>query len=326
MTTSFRILLAVFIFSCQFATGQSNKDSTGAVNSTDSLRVIKDPAQSTQILLTDTAKDYERPVKKSHFETSLNYQSNDVYLGRKDSSVLPYFIPEFSYYHKSGIFISASLYYLKNQTSSRIDLVTIDAGYHFNTGNYDGQLTITKYFYNSQSTSVTSEISASAEYQSGYDFGFMKTTFTGTLNLGNKPDFAGLLGLEHRFSLIENKLDITPTFAVAASTQNYYSDYYKSRRYTIKRKTGTTQTATENISGTVVNASSFKILDYEPNMPIEYTIGKCVISFIPTYSIPVNPALVDIQTTKANGTIVNRTKTEQLENTFYWTLGISILF
>ena len=76
----------------------------------------------------------------------------------------------------------------------------------------------------------------------------------------------------------------------------------------------------------MVNASSFKILDYEPTMPIEYTMGKCVISFVPTYSIPVNAALVDIQTTKANGTVVNRTKTEQLENTFYWTLGISILF
>jgi hypothetical protein len=326
MTTSSRILLAVFICTCQFAAGQSMPDSTRPVTSRDSLPVLKDSAQSTQILLTDTAENDERPVKKSHFETSLNYQSNDVYLGRKDSSVLPYFIPEFSYYHKSGIFISASLYYLKNQTSSRIDLVTLDAGYHFNTGNYDGQLTISKYFYNSQSTSVTSEISASAEYQNGYDFGFVKTTFTGTLNIGNKLDFAGLLGLEHRFSLIENKLDITPTFAVAASTQNYYSDYYKSRRYTIKRKTGATQTAMENISGTVVNASSFKILDYEPTIPIEYTMGKVVISFIPTYSIPVNPALVDIQTTKANGNVVNRTKTEQIENTFYWTLGISVLF
>ena len=326
MTTSFRILLAVFICSFQIAAGQSTQDSLPSSIRLDSLPVLNDSAQSTQILFADTAKEDQLPVKKSHFETSLSYQSNDVYLGRKDSSVLPYFIPEFSYYHKSGIFISASLYYLKNQTASRIDLVTIDAGYQFNTGHYDGQLTLSKYFYNSQSTSVTSEISASAEYQNGYDFGFMKTTFTGTLNIGNKLDFAGLLGLEHRFSLIDDKLNITPTFAVAGSTQNYYSDYYKSRRYTIKRKGVAAQTALEKISGTVVNASSFKILDYEPTMPIEYTMGKCVISFVPTYSIPVNAALVDIQTTKANGTVVNRTKTEQLENTFYWTLGISILF
>jgi hypothetical protein len=297
--------------------------SAGAQSLRDSVTQLKDSAQTN---ITDTTTDDQPTVKKSHFETSLTYQSNDVYLGRKDSSVLPYFIPEFSYYHKSGIFVSASLYYLKNQAVSRIDLVTIDAGYHFKTGQYDGQFTLSKYFYNSQSTSVTSEISASAEYENGFDLGFAKATFTGTLNIGNKMDFAGLLGLEHRFSLIKDKLDITPTFAVAASTQNYYSDYYKNKRYTIKRKGAAGQTAMETISGTVVNASSFKILEYEPTMPIEYSIGKCVISFIPTYSIPVNAALVDIQTTKAGGAVVNRTKTEQIENTFYWTLGVSFLF
>ena len=326
MTTLFRIFFAVLLCSFQIASGQSIKDTNSQASGMDSLWRMKDSVPSAQILLNDTISDDQPLLKKSHFETSLSYQSNDVYLGRKDSSVLPYFIPEFSYYHKSGIFISASLYYLKNQTTSRIDLVTIDAGYHFNTGHYDGQFTASKYFYNSQSTSVTSEISASAEYQNIYDLGFIKTTFTGTLNIGNKLDFAGELGLEHRFSLIKDKLDITPRFAVAASTQNYYSDYYKTRRYTIKRKGAAGQSAMENISGTVVNASSFKILDYEPTIPIEYTMGKCTISFIPTYSIPVNPALVDIQTTKANGAVVSRSRAEQIENTFYWTLGISFLF
>ena len=326
MTTLFRIFFAFLVCSFQLVSGQSIKDTSSPATGMDSLLRMKDSVPSPQLLLIDTVKNDQPFLKKSHFETSFNYQSNDVYMGRKDSSVLPYYIPEFSYYHKSGIFISASLYYLKNQTASRIDLVTIDAGYQFKTGHYDGQVTVSKYFYSSQSTSVTSEISASAEYQNSYDLGFIKTTFTGTLNIGNKLDFAGIFALEHRFSLIDDNLDITPTFAVAASTQNFYSDYYKTRRYTIKRKGAAGQTAMENISGTVVDASSFKILDYEPTIPIEYAVGKCVISFIPTYSIPVNPALIDIQTTKANGMVVNKTKTEQIENTFYWTLGVSFLF
>jgi hypothetical protein len=326
MTNLFRFFCAFLVCSFQLANGQSIKDYGSPQTDMDSLLQIKDSFPVVKILLSDTINDDLPLLKKSHFETSFNYQSNDVYLGRKDSSVLPYFIPEFSYYHKSGIFVSASLYYLKNQTISRIDLVTIDAGYLFNAGHYDGQFTFSKYFYNSQSTSVTAALSASAEYQSSFDLGFIKTTFTGTLNIGKKPDFAGEFGLEHRFSLIEDKLEVTPTFAVAASTQNFYSDYYKSRRYTIKRKGVAGQTAMENISGTVVNASSFKILAYESSIPIEYKIGECIISFIPAYSIPVNPALINIQTTKAGGTLVNRTRTEQLENTFYWTLGISFLF
>src|SRR5664279_1950910 len=40
-------------------------------------------------------------LHKSYFEAGMSYQSNDVYLGRKDSMLLPYYIPAFSYYHRS---------------------------------------------------------------------------------------------------------------------------------------------------------------------------------------------------------------------------------
>lgn len=298
------------------ANAQTGSDSL--VQSPDSL--IKDSL----VIVTDSLLP-EKP-KTSHLELGMSYQSNDVYLGRKDSTVLPYFIPELTYFHKSGLYATASLNYLKNATTSRVDLVTLEGGYIFTAGDYDGQVSFSKYFYNSQSTSVTSEISSSIAYQSGWDLGFIKPTFTATVNFGNKADFAGLLGLEHTFYLFSDNLDLTPTFAMAGSTQNYYSDYYKKRRYTIKRGEKTGQTATANISGTVLNASQFKILDYEPTLPINYRIGKCVINFTPTYSIPVNPATIDIQTTKANGAVTNTTRLEKISNTFYWTLGCSFLF
>jgi hypothetical protein len=188
------------------------------------------------------------------------------------------------------------------------------------------QFTASKYFYNSQSTSVTAEIKASFAYQNSYDLGFIKPTFTGTLNMGSKLDFAAIFGLEHTFYLDDNKLDFTPTFAAGASTQNYYNEYYKKRRYTIKRKGQVTQTGIASISGTVLNASSFKLLDYEPTLPINYRIGKCTINFSPTYSIPVHPAIVAIQAVRDDGTVINRTRSENIENTFYWTLGVNIQF
>src|SRR5579863_10583979 len=111
MKILFRISLAFLVCSFQLASGQSIKDYGSSGTDMDSLLQIRDSIPLVQVLLNDTIKDDRRLLKKSHFETSFNYQSNDVYLGRKDSSVLPYFIPEFSYYHKSGIFVSASLYY-----------------------------------------------------------------------------------------------------------------------------------------------------------------------------------------------------------------------
>jgi hypothetical protein len=125
---------------------------------------------------------------------------------------------------------------------------------------------------------------------------------------------------------LEGKLDITPTFMANASTQNYYNDYYKKRRYTIKSKTQPPQTGIASITGTVIDASTFKILDFEPSLPINYRIGKCTINFTPTYAIPVHPANIAVQSVRQNGTVINRSKTENIENSFFWTVGVTFLF
>jgi hypothetical protein len=313
-------LISVSLLSCLL-------DSSFAQTGSDSINVKTDSIQKeTLVPVIDSAVDPLDQPKRSHFEAGMNYQSNDVYLGRKDSTVLPYYIPAITYYHKSGFYFSASLDYLRNATESRIDLVTLEAGYKFSTGGYDGQFTASKYFYNSRSTSVTSELTASMDYQNSFDLGLIKPVMEVTLNIGSKLDFAALLGIEHNFYLFEDKLDITPVFVANASTQNYYSDYYKKRRYTIKIKKQQTQTGIASISGTVIDASKFKLLDFEPGVPINYRIGKCTINFTPTYSIPVHPATVAIQTVRQDGTIINRTKTENIENTFYWTAGLTFLF
>ncbi len=275
--------------------------------------------------LPDSLPTKKHPAKTSHLEAGMSYQSNDVYLGRKDSAVLPYYIPAVSYYHKSGLYASASLSYLKNSTASRIDLVTLEGGYLITAHKYDGQFTVSKYFYNSLSTAITSDIKASVAYQNGYDLGIVKPSATFTVNIGDKVDYEGLLEISHTFNLFDDKLDFIPTFAAAGSTLNYY-DYYRKRRYNIKKKKKVVQTGTANVTGSVVNASTFKLMDFEPTMPIEYTIGKCTLNFTPTYSIPVNPATIAIQTVRDNGTIINKTQTEKISNTFYFTLGVSFLF
>jgi len=288
---------------------------------------LQSPPDSTLIIVSDTSSnnDNGRPPIRSHYEAGLSYQSNDVYLGRKDSTVLPYYIPEFSYYHKTGLYATVSLNYLKNSTSSRLDLVTVEGGYMFEAGSYEGQFSVSKYFYSTQSTNVASDIKASLAYQNSFNFGFIKPSFTGTLNIGSKLDFEGLFGLEHCFYFLGGKGDITPTLAAAGSTQNYYNAYYQNKRYNIK-KIQKTEPNVVGVSASVLNASTFKILDFEPTVPINYRMGKCTFNFSPTYAIPVHPAIISTETTMANGTVLSRTRAEKIENTFYWTLGFSFLF
>jgi hypothetical protein len=264
--------------------------------------------------------------RHTHFGVGMTYQSNDVYLGRKDSSALPYYIPSLSYFHKSGLFATASVSYLKNASASRVDLVTLDAGYMFSKGKYSGTFTFSKYFYNNLSTSVTSEIKASAAYYNSYDLGFIKPSFTATLNMGDKTDFATTLGLSHTFELIKDNLEISPAFNAEASTQDFYSDYYRNRKYQIKKKKVVVGTGEAAVTGTVLNASTFRVLDYEASMPIEYTIGKCTIGFTPTYTMPVHPATLAIHTVKDNGQVNDTIRSEKISNTFYFTVGVDFLF
>jgi hypothetical protein len=296
------LLMAVIATLCCIAPAQMQAQQTTA------------PQQST-----DTLPPHQHH-KHSYLETALSFQNNDVYLGRKAATTLPYYVPALSYYHKSGLFLSSSFDYLKNSQTSRIDLFTIDAGYMFTAHKYEGTLTLTKYFYNSQSTNLASEIRSAIAYGNAYDLGFIKPRLTLTLNFSEKTDVEALFDLEHTFSLLGDKLDITPTMTMEGSSLNYY-DSYRRRKYATKKKSGTA-----TVTSSVENASAFRLMNYEPSLPVEYTIGKCTLSFTPAYAIPVNPATIDVHTVRDDATVLDKTRKEQIGNSFYFTLGASFLF
>jgi len=274
-------------------------------------------AQDSASVVQDSSKD----VKRSYFKASISYQSDNVYLGRKDTSALPYFIPMMTYYHKSGLYFSASAAYLHTSTDRRFDVVTLEGGYDLTVGKYDGEVYLSKYFYNSQSTSVTSGITASLAFENEYDFGFIKPTLTATLDMGKQTDFQGAFGLEHTFELFKDKLEITPSLVANGSTLNFYSSYYKTKHFK-KRKGQKTITGTVSVTGTVEDASAFKILDYEPGMSVKYFAGRWTINFSPVYAMPVHPAALSIHSVYSTGNITDRMRMEKLENSFFWTLGV----
>ena len=262
--------------------------------------------------------------KKSYVGLALSYVNDNIYLGRKDSLRVPYLSPKIGYYHKSGVFVEIETGFNTSSANSGLDLVTLAAGYAFESGNYDAQFTASKFSYSSSSASVKSEIKGSIEYINGYDFGFIKPTLQGDINFGSRTDYALAFGLEHSFYAAGEKLEITLTAVTNAATQNYYSSYYKVRKYNPKRKTKLLPTGVASISGEVLDASSFKILDTELSLPIHYQTGKCTFGFIPTYALPVHPAQVVITTTLNNGTNNTRTATEKLSNSFFGTLELLI--
>jgi hypothetical protein len=320
--TWFTLLTCVCLFSCITSNAQQAGDSTIHLVTIDSVVATNTLRQNLQ----NNDSSSETKNKKSYLSAGLSYLTDNVYLGRKDSVKIPYITPDIAYYFKSGFYIEGSLSYVSSSSQNRIDAVTFSGGYAFTAGNYSGDVTASKFFYSSQSTSVRSEVKSSLAYYNSYNFGVITPTVTATLNFGAKTDVAGEFGLEHSFSALKDKLSVTPTVAANASTQNYYNNYYRKRKYTIKRKGKAPVPGIARVTGIVENASTFKLLDYEISLPLEYERGKFTFSFTPVYAIPVHPSVVQITTVKENGNSTTRTATEKIANTFFATVGVTYKF
>lgn len=259
----------------------------------------------------------------SYGKLSISYLSNSVYNGRKDSIPLPYATAAIGYYHKSGLYVTGSLNYLISSTQSRLDLVELTAGYSFSKGNWDGDFSGYKSFYNNDSKNIRSGIGGGLDGYTSYDIGFIKPSLQGGLTFGKKTDYLLGVGLEHGFEFFDEKLEITPSFLANAGSNNYYGTYYEYKTFGRRRKSGTYKTVAVDVS----DASRFKWQDLEFSLPMVYDAGKFSIGFTPCYAIPVNPAQVSIQATSSTGTVYpKRIIQEKLSNTFFYTIDLSLKF
>ena len=265
--------------------------------------------------------EYSSKNSKSYWEGGVSYLSNSVYLGRKDSLNLPYITPTISYYNKSGLYVIGLLSYLSSSTHSQIDLFELEGGYIFTANELNGSISFYKDFYNNKSYGVKSETIGSLNGSLVYDLGFIKPSLQADVTFSTKPDYSVGLGLEHTFYAADDHLEVTPSFILYASTQNYYSSYYNKRKFSKNRKKTNN---TDIITAYLPNAAEFKIRDYEFSIPINYTAGNFTFNFTPTLALPTNPSTVVLTVKPTNGSSYTKTITENLSNVFYWSTGVSL--
>jgi hypothetical protein len=261
---------------------------------------------------------------KSYFEAGLSYLSNNVYLGRHDSLRIPYLTSSITYYNKSGFYAGSSLSYLNSERISRIDRIELNTGYILTLQKFSGEVFIEKDFYNSQSKNVKSETKGSLNGTLSYDLGFIKPVLQGGILINKRDDYYAAPGLEYSIFLDDDNFEMTPSFLINASTQNYYSSYYSQRKYAAKKKN---QTDPGTITKAYLPSSSkFKIMDYEFSLPLDYSLGKFIFDVTPTFADPVNPNVVAVTVTPPSGISVTKTRTEKLKSTFFWSAGITYSF
>lgn len=258
-----------------------------------------------------TGEEHTDTTETSYFKISMDYLSNAVYLGRKDSASIPYLTPFIGYYNRSGLFAEASLSLIP-KAGSGIDVFAIDGGYDFHTRNkkLTGELLAAKYFFTDSSKSVRSEVKGEADASLAYNFGAVSINGGVGVLFTSPADLVLDAGLSHEFDFgSDNEWSVTPTFLTNIGSLNFYKNFYKNRK--LKKKRGVRTV-------TVTGKNNFSMLDYEFSLPISYSINKWSLLISPYYTVPVNPVKYFI-----NGTFV---KQETLSNNFFLEATISLEF
>lgn len=282
----------------------------------------------------------------SYFKAGLGYLSNNVYNGRKDSLIVPYISPSLEYFHKSGLFVKASMSYLVSGYAQRVDLYQLEAGYQFEIkDNFSGSISATKPFYNSSSVSVQSE--TKGELDAAFSYNIAGTiAFNaggGYISTSGKADKFFNLGLSHEFIFGDKKdWSLEPGLTSNFGTRNYY-EQYKNRRVL---KTGKFKKADSSVTGTgnqkvvvtstvaTVDAGKLVMMDTELSLSVYHDSRKWSFFATPTLALPVNPAnyITTIATnrTLANGsfdhTSHSQRSQEKIGNTFYLEAGVTYRF
>lgn len=261
-------------------------------------------------------------AQRSLLQVGLQYASDNVFMGRRDSLAVPYFNPSIYYFHKYGFYAGGSVSYLASGRNDRIDLFAVTAGYHYTGGNFTAGFSGTKYFFNKASYNVESQVSGYINATAEYNFQHMITAGAiAMFTLTSDPDFFSGLELSHAFSLADDRLSITPSVIGYAGTQQFYNAYYSAVRLSGMRagsangKGSGGQAATTN--AVVQNSTRFRMLDYEFALPVHYTAGSITFLFRPQLDTPTGAAdiLINSQPVK-----------EKLKPVFSWSAGVFYLF
>lgn len=274
-------------------------------------------------------------TKKSYFKFATGYLTNYVYNGRKDSITTPYITSSIGYFNKKGFNTSFSGYYLNASNVHRFDFFSLDINYnHFFTNNFSAGLIANRTFYNTSSSTLSSNIKGDLGANIDYDFGILELYLEGEALVSQKTDFALDIELEHEFTIKNGKdeFNVTPTFDINSSTLNYYEGYLNKK---IGKKVWHNNSGISKVNAvTTVNDNRFTLLDYEFSVPMNYQTKQFVFFLIPTYAIPKNTIhTTTITTTKLNSgveSVVTKNSTTEsernLKNNFFAEFGMYYKF
>lgn len=260
----------------------------------------------------------------SYFSLSVNYISDAIFMGRKDSIAAPYLYPTLLYHHKSGFYASSSISYLTKADEGRIDLFVVTGGFDFTIKKFNGDISFTGYGFNADSYNVISEVGSDITALLGYDFEILNLSLSASnyFNRGGSSDVFLSTELSSDFITTNKKFQFSPTAGIYFGSQNFYEQYFVNNRFGNGRgqSSGQGQGNSGGLQPTTVvfnESEKFKLMAIDFSLPIWFAYKSFYAVVVPTYVIPQNEASLNVDE--------NLVK-ENLDASFYFIAGVYYLF
>lgn len=237
----------------------------------------------------------------------INYVSDNVYLGRKDTITIPYFSPYLGFRHSSGWYAKAMVSYTTAGIGGHVDLTTLETGYDHTFGkNLVFGLNAERYFYNRNSVNIRANMKGSLEMDAQLSNHWLEPSVLCDLNFNkNSPDIATGFSLDHDVELDKGRLSIYPAIAAFSGTRNYYDEYLVNKL--------TKKDKSLKLSHAVANAARFNLLTYEFSCQTTFRANRWLFVCKPTYAAPLNAATI---------VLPKQTIHETTSNTFFVEIDI----
>src|SRR5689334_19217985 len=224
-------------------------------------------------------------------KAGISYISNQTYAGRTDSAKLPVVIPSVSLSAK-GFYVKTSGYLNLSKNNNGFDGVSIEPGYEFSKGKWNGSIAYVKNFISDSSNLIIAPIKSSIEFYLENENKFIIPSIGAEYAFSDEGnDFIIYAGLAKLITLThedkEPSVSLEPSLSVSGGTQNFYYSFlknYAGNGKKGKRNLPIAQTAKKK-------SDQFAALDAEFELPLTLTEGKLEWKTTPAFVSAVN--LVD---------------------------------
>jgi hypothetical protein len=220
------------------------------------------------------------------YSVGVNALTNNSYMGRVDTSAVPYLTTYAGYQLYNGLYINALASYAPLIKKGQFDVFTINAGYDRNFGKkIVAGVNFERNFFHRNSPNIRAAIEQSIDFyifrkghilepQLGYR-AIQGATFT---------DMVINFSVDHNFRFKDNAINIIPTFTLNFGSSNYLNAYYTKRlkKYDINAST----------APVVLNSGNTKPLDIEFSAKTTYCKGEWLLTLVPSMFIPLSPETI----------------------------------